>query len=293
VLHHDGTVALEATLIAMTPVIDPREVRGAGREGSIDVVKSHLAPDFGSELLLKSRRARPPPSGIPLELDEGDAGDRFQQPPGGEPFTFPGLGGAVIVQGHGGLDAPGEGEQPAVQTVREKFSGVSLREGQVGLKHLVVELNARGTPHHHLARGHALEQLHGVIGVPLTRGLLPTPMVLDATAVGRPARRHVVEPESVEDGRHCLDQVRGPEYVAAQVQDHVVALTVARGLEQPRALFLLGEKVVSEFDLSEVLAVVEAHRWSPSSLVVEHAESIMAWGRRAAITLAHVIDDGP
>jgi hypothetical protein len=84
-------------------------------------------------------------------------------------------------------------------------------------------------------------------------------VVLDAAAVGGAARGHVVEPEPVEDGGNGLDQMRGPEHVAAQVEHHVVPLAVARGLEQPGPILLLREEVVGEPDLAEVLAVVEAH----------------------------------
>ena len=96
----------------------------------------------------------------------------------------------MVVQRHRGLDPLGEREEPAVEAVGEELRGVALRERQVGLEHLVVELDARRAPHHDLARRHALQQLDGVVGVTLAGGLLPAPVMLDAAAVGGPARGH-------------------------------------------------------------------------------------------------------
>jgi len=162
------------------------------------------------------------------------------------------------VEGHGRLHPPREREPAALQALGQELGRVPLGEGQLGLQHLVVELDARRAPHHHLARGHPLEQLDGVLRVALTRGLLAAPVVLDPAAIRRSAGRHPVEPQPVEDGRGRLDHVRGPQHVAAEVEDDVVAFPVARGREEPRALALLREEIVGEPDLAEVPRVVKA-----------------------------------
>ena len=191
-------------------------------------------------------------------------GTGLQQSARGPPLALPGLGDRVIVQRHRRLDALGEGEIAALQPVGEELGGVALGERHLRLQHLVVELDARRAPHHHLARRHRLQQLDRVVGVALARGLLAAAVMLDAAAVGRPAGRHVVEPQPVEHRGGRLDQVRGAEHVAAQVEDDVVALAVARGRQEPRALVLLRQEILGELDLTEVLRVVERHRRSPS-----------------------------
>ena len=83
----------------------------------------------------------------------------------------------------------------------------------------------------------------------------------DAAAVRRPAHGDVVEPEAVEHGGDGLDHVRGPEHVAAQIEDDVVSSARAGGgSEPPASLAGRGHEVLGQRDLAEVLAVVEAHR---------------------------------
>jgi len=64
--------------------------------------------------------------------------------------------------------------------------------------------------------------------------------------------------------------MRGPEHVAAEVEHDVVALAIARRREEPGALLLLGEEVLGELDLAEILRVVERHAEpSPHDRAVE------------------------
>ena len=259
VLEHDRALGLVAAEIAVTAVVDAGHVGRAGGQRPIDVVEHHLMPRLRPELLFQRRRARPAPAQVGLELDHLDARDGGEEPARRHPLALPGLARAVIVQRDGGLDGLGERELAAVQAVGEKLGGVALGERQLGLEHLVVELDARRAPHDHLARRHLLEQLDRVVGVALARGLLAAAVVLDAAAIRRAAGGHVVQAEPVEDGGRRLDHVRGAEHIAAQVEDDVVALAVAGGLQEPRPLLLLGEEVVGQLDLAEVLRVVEAH----------------------------------
>lgn len=94
--------------------------------------------------------------------------------------------------------------------------------------------------------------------VALGRGDLALPVVLDTASVRRPARGDIIEPEPVEDGRG-LDHVRGPQRVAAEIEDDVVALAVPRELEEPGALVRLRDEVLGQPDLAEAPGIVEVH----------------------------------
>src|SRR4029453_5441037 len=70
-------------------------------------------------------------------------------------------------------------------------------------------------------------------------------------------------PQAGEPRGGRVDQMRRAEHVAPEVEHHVVALAVARGREEPRALVLLRQEILSELDLTEILRVVESHARPP------------------------------
>ena len=97
-------------------------------------------------------------------------------------------------------------------------------ERELDVVDLVVEVDARRAPHHDLFGLVALEKIEGVaIHSASCRGIAVL-MVDDPAAKGRTADCDVVEAEEVEDCGNCLHQVRGTQYVAAQIQHDGVPL---------------------------------------------------------------------
>jgi hypothetical protein len=122
---------------------------------------------------------------------------------------------------------------------------------------LVVEVDAGGAPHHDLVGLVALEELDGAAAHAGAGGGVPVLMVDNATAVGRAADRDVVELEAIEDRRDRPDHVRGPQDVAAQVQDDLVTLRgPPRRRQPPRALVRESGEILRQRDLAEMPAVV-------------------------------------
>src|SRR5262249_28365677 len=110
----------------------------------------------------------------------------------------------------------------------------------------------------------ALEELDGVMAHALTGGRVAVPVMDDAAAVGDTADGHVIEAEAIEEGGHRTDHVRGPQDVAAEVEDDGGRLRIGLGRQAPAPLVRRGHEVVQDLHLAEVLAVVERHGGSLS-----------------------------
>ena len=164
------------------------------------------------ELLLERRRAGPAPARIRLEVDHRDPGYRLEQPSRGPALARAGLGRVVVVERHGGLDPLREREEPAIETVGEELRGVALRERQVRLQHLVVELDGPELP--------GLETLPGIgphrarlVKTLLDHFGLPTALraYVESTAgkaaTASSAARPTLMPFTVGGGVRSLDEV--------------------------------------------------------------------------------------
>ncbi|HVN40081.1 MAG TPA: hypothetical protein VMW19_18095 [Myxococcota bacterium] len=133
-------------------------------------------------------------------------------------------------------------------------------ERELDVTDLVVEVDARGTPHHDLFRPVALEELDGALAHARSRGGVALLVVDDSAAVARAADGYVVEAEPVEDRRDGLHEVRRPQHVAAEVEHDRAGRRVAvRNAEIPRALVAPRGQIVERLDLAEVALVVEGH----------------------------------
>ena len=133
-------------------------------------------------------------------------------------------------------------------------------EGELEVADLVVEVDARRTPHHDFLGLVALEQLDGAAAHAAGRGGIPLLVMDDAAAVGRTADGDIVEPQAIEDRRDGLNQMRGAQDVASQVEHDGVRLGIARRRREPPGA-LLGPRgeVVQRRDLAKVPLVVVRH----------------------------------
>ena len=160
------------------------------------------------------------------------------------------------------LDAGGE--LHARHLGQQELRGVTHAVGDFRVQDFVVEVDARRAPHHDLVGLVALEELERAPGHAIARRRVALLVVHDAAAVGRAADGHVIEAEAVEDGGDRADHMRSPQHVAAEIEDDRLARGRRLGRRQPpRSLVGARREVVGEFDLPEVLSVVEAHRASP------------------------------
>jgi hypothetical protein len=142
----------------------------------------------------------------------------------------------------------------------QKLGGMPARHRHFPLLDLIIEINARGAPHHDLARRVALEVLDRAQVDVFRRLGVAGPVLDDAAAVGRAAHGDVVEAEPVEDGGDGANHVRRPEDVAAEVEDDVVVLSLAwRGGQPPRALFGQGREVLGKQHLAVLTRNLVGH----------------------------------
>src|SRR5262249_16749615 len=146
-------------------------------------------------------------------------------------------------------------------------------------------------PHHDLVGLVALEELEGVIGHGACGRRVALLMVHDATAIGGPAHRDVVEAEAIEDRIHRLDHVRGAEDVAAEVEHDLVPLALrGRRGEAPRRLARHVEQIAGDGDVVEVALVVVGHvpllSWSGTRSRLE-AASARRWSRCSGGSTRH------
>src|SRR5215831_21055017 len=95
-------------------------------------------------------RAAPAEPRVRLDLDVLEARHRFQEPAPCEPLSSARLAGTVVVERDAAIEAGSERELRKLGD--EKFGRMAHRERQPGLTDLVVEVDARGTPHHNFFR---------------------------------------------------------------------------------------------------------------------------------------------
>jgi hypothetical protein len=142
----------------------------------------------------------------------------------------------------------------------EELGGVPDPERELEVTDLVVEVDARGAPHHDFFGPIALEQLYGASVHASGGASISLLMVNDAAAICRPPDGYVVEAEEIEDGRDGLHEMRSAKHVAAEVQHDGMGLRVSRRHGQPPGAILgSGREIVKSVDLAEVLLVVERH----------------------------------
>src|SRR5262249_56286063 len=113
--------------------------------------------------------------------------------------------------------SPG-GEDDAGQVGDEELGGVTHPEGKLDVADLVVEVDARGAPHDDFLGPVALEELDGAPAHARGGAGVAVLVMYDAAAVGRAADGDVVEAEAIKEGGDGLDQVRGAQRVAAEVE---------------------------------------------------------------------------
>src|SRR5205807_8122442 len=148
---------LEAAQQALTAVIDGGQGVGAARAGAGELVAYQVVPRLGPDLALDVDGADAAEARLGLDRYERQPGHRLQQPPAGRAFAAARGVLHVAVQGH-----------PPAHLARERQPRHLLDEELGRLpewdrhRHpldLVVEIDARRTPHDDLARLEPLEQL--------------------------------------------------------------------------------------------------------------------------------------
>jgi hypothetical protein len=258
VLDSDRALRFEPTDEALTAVVDRREDPSAARGGPADFRANQPVPDVLTELGLDRRRADPPESRLGLNLDVAKTGHRLQEATAGGTLAPSRLALGMGVEGDAGV-------HPVSEPELRKAGGQELRhvthwKRPLELLDLVVEVDARGAPHHDLGRPVSLEQLDRAVVHPAGRSGVAVLVMHDAAAVRRPPDGDVVEAEAVEDRRRGANHVGVPQYVASKIENDLVRVgVVARRLESPRALLRQGREVVGQPDLAEVPSVVVGH----------------------------------
>src|SRR5882724_8497478 len=257
VVDGEGALRLEDAEIALAAVVDGGEGVGARGPGARDLVARHLVPHRGSHLLLHRRRAAPAEARIWLDARKAQAGYRLEEPLARAALALPGRAHVVIVERDRRVYRTAELDLRELR--QEELSGVAHLEGKRGLSHLIVEVDAGGTPHHDLFGLVALEELDGVVGHAAGRRRVALLVVDDAAAVGGAAHRHVVESQAVEDGGDGVDHMRRPEDIAAEVENDPVALILRGRGGVPLHLARHVGEVAHDRDLVEITFVVVGH----------------------------------
>jgi len=208
--------------------------------------------------LVYGQREGTPDCLLGLDFEEAEPGHRLEQRAARRGFTPPRLVLRMGMERDARFHSMREGDLGQLRC--QKLGGMPARHGHLSLLHLVVEVDARGAPHHDLARRVALEVLDRAQVDVLGRLRVAAPVLNDAAAVGGAAHGDVVEAEPVEDGGDRADHVRCAEDVAAEVEDDVVVLALARRSGQPpRTLLGHGGQVLGEQHLAVLTRDLAGH----------------------------------
>ena len=254
---------------------------GSGVNRLLGPLARHLLPRLDAYLLADLRVAVAAKALVAADVDHVDAWKGAQ-----EGQRAPGLGvrlraSGVVVESDGGL-----GLGPEIQLVEildQVLGDVLEREFLTHIHDVVVEENARRTPHHDLLRLELAEVGGGGLGDGVGRRFVPALVVLDAAAVGRATNGGEVHVQQFEDVYDCAHEMGGAHDVAAEIQHDVGLLDVVLGGgQQPVALFGRGLQAVEDVNLAEVVAVEAA-----VGLCAGHVR-LLARGGQSVVTLYHL-----
>ena len=173
---------------------------------------------------------------VAADVDDGNAWKGAEEGQGAPGFGVRLRASGVVVERDGGL-----GLGPEIQHIEildQVFGDVLEGEILAHIHDVVVEEDARRTPHHHLLRLELAEVGDGGLGDGVGRRFVAALVVLDAAAVGRTADGGEIHVQQFEDVHDCAHEMGGAHYVAAEIQHDVGLPDVALGGgQQPVALF--------------------------------------------------------
>ena len=120
-------------------------------------------------------------------------------------LALPRLANGVPMHGHRALDTLDECD--ARQLREKEFGRVPHPVRNLRVHHVVIEVDARRTPHHDLVGRVPLEQLERPLRHAFAGGRVALAVVHDAAAIRRAADGDVVELEQIEHGGDGADHV--------------------------------------------------------------------------------------
>ena len=223
---------------------------------------------------------------VAADVDDGNAWKGAEEGQGTPGFGVRLRASGVVVERDCGL---GLGSEIQLVEILDQVLGDVL-EGEI-LAHIhdvIVEEDARRTPHYHLLRLELAEVGGGGLGDGVGRRFVAALVVLDAAAVGRAADGGEIHVQQFEDVHDCAHEMGGAHDVAAEIQHDVGLLDVALGGgQQPVALFRGGLQAVQDVNLAVVVAVEAA-----VGLCVGHGR-LLALEGQSAVTLYHLFTPTP